>query len=85
MGIVHPVATVSSVDGGHILVLASQDRHLFQRCLQGVAIVRVARKAAHADHQALVQRRGQVDLAAEFMSRTRALPFGRSPAATFAQ
>ena len=45
-----------------------QDHDLVRCFLQGVAIARVARKAAHTDHKALVRRRGHADLAAELIA-----------------
>ena len=49
------MAAIAAVDDGQIGALVGQDFHLFQGFPQGVAIVGVARKAAHADHEALIQ------------------------------
>ena len=46
--------------------VAGRDFHLFQRRGQSMAVMEIARKAAHAGHEARVQRGGNVDLAAEF-------------------
>ena len=73
-GFVDPVAAVSTVDDGQLGALVGEDGHLFQRGTQGMAVTGVARKAPHADHEAFVQHGGNADLAAEFISRTRALP-----------
>ena len=68
------MAAIAAVDHCQRRALAGQDFHLLQRLGQGVAVVRVAGKAAHACDEALVQRGSDADLGAEFMSRTRALP-----------
>ena len=65
-GLVDAVAATTTVDDGGIRALAGQDLHLFQRCGEGMPVIGIARKAAHADHEALVQRGGNADLAAEF-------------------
>ena len=59
---------IATVDDGDVWALVGQNGHLFQRLLQGVAVVGVARKAAHADHEALVQRGGDADIAAELVA-----------------
>lgn len=66
-GLCFAVAAIAAVDDGPIGALISKDRHLLQFSLKGMAVLGVARKAAHADHKALVQRGGHTDLAAEFI------------------
>ena len=65
------VAAVSAVGDGERGALIGQDRHLFQRFLQCVAVVRVARKAAHVEHEALDQRRSDGHFAAELITDPR--------------
>jgi hypothetical protein len=67
-GRLNAVAAVSTIDDGEVGALIGEDGYLLQRLPQGVAVVRVARKAAHADHEAFVQRGGNADLAAEFIA-----------------
>jgi len=38
------MAAVAAIDEGHVRALIGQDLHLFQRLMQGVAVVRVARQ-----------------------------------------
>ncbi len=59
---------VTAVNDGQIGALVGQDRDLFEGFLQGVAVVRVAGNAAHADYEALVQCGGDADLAAELIA-----------------
>lgn len=66
-GSVLTVAAIAAVDDGEVGALVGQDRHLFQRLPQSVAVIGIARKAAHADDEALVQRGGDADLAAELI------------------
>ena len=70
-GLCFAVATVSAVDDGQIRALVGQDFHLFQRRAEGMAVVGIARKAAHTDHEALVQRGCHADLAAKFIADPR--------------
>ena len=49
------MTAIAAVADGEVGALVGQDFHLFQGFPQGVAIVGVARKAAHADHEALIQ------------------------------
>ena len=65
-GPVLAMAAIAAVDDGQIRALVGQDFHLFQRRAEGMAVVGIARKAAHADHKALVQRGCHADLAAKF-------------------
>ena len=74
-GLVDAVATISAVDYGEIGALVSQDLHLLPCRAECMAIIRVAGKAAHADNKALIQRRGDADLAAKFITHPR-LAFG---------
>ena len=67
----HAVAAITSVDDGQIRALVGQDFQLFQRRAEGVAVVGIARKAAHADDETLVQRRGNADLAAKLVTDPR--------------
>ena len=65
------MAAIAAVDDGEFGSLVGQDFHLFQRRAEGVAVIRVARKAAHADHEALVQRGCHADLAAKLVTDPR--------------
>lgn len=67
-GRLNAVTTVSPVDDSAVGALVGQDFHLFQRRAEGMAIVGIARKAAQADHEALVQRGRDADLAAELIA-----------------
>lgn len=67
-GSVLTVAAIAAVDDGEVGALVGQDRHLFQCLPQSVAVIGIARKAAHADDEALVQRGGDADLAAELIA-----------------
>lgn len=67
-GPVFIVTAIAAVDDGELGALVGEDFDLLQGFLQGVAIVGVARKAAHADHEAFVQRGGDTDLATEFIA-----------------
>ncbi len=67
-GFVLAMAAVSTVYDGQIGALVGQGCNLFEGLFQGVAVVGIARKAAHADHEALVQRGGDADLAAELIA-----------------
>jgi hypothetical protein len=69
------VAAISAADDGQIGALLGQDFRLFERRSEGVTVVWIARKAAHADDKARVQRGGHADLAAEFIAHPR-LAFG---------
>lgn len=69
------MAAIAAVDDGQIRALVGQDFHLFQCRAEGMAVVGIARKAAHADDEALVQRGCHADLAAEFIADPR-LAFG---------
>ncbi len=73
-GFVDTMAAIATVDDNKVGALVGQDFHLFERRTQGMAVIGIAWKAAHADHKAFVQGRRQTDLAAKLMSRTRALP-----------
>lgn len=70
-GLAFVMPPVTKIDDGKIGTLVCQDRHLLEGLLQGMAIVGVARKAAHADNEAFVQRGGDADLAAELIAHTR--------------
>lgn len=70
-GFVDAMATISAVDDGEVGLLVGQDFHLLQRRAKGMTIVRIARKAAHADDKALVQRCGNADLATKFITHQR--------------
>ena len=65
------MAAIAAVDDGQIRALVGQDFHLFHRRAEGMTVVGVARKAEHADHEALVQRGGDADLAAELIADAR--------------
>ena len=67
-GLAFVMPPVTAVDDGQIGTLVCQDRHLFEGLFQGVAIVGIARKAAHADNEAFVQRGGDADLAAKLIA-----------------
>jgi hypothetical protein len=58
---VSPCPRYPRVDDGEVGALVGQDGDLFQRGAQGVAVIGVARKTAHADDKALVQRGGDAD------------------------
>jgi hypothetical protein len=70
-GPVLTVAALAAVDDDEVGALVGQDRHLFQYLPQSVAVIGIARKAAHADDEALVQRGGDADLAAELVADPR--------------
>jgi hypothetical protein len=57
-GGLNTVVAVSAVDDGQIGALIRQYLHLLEGLFQGVAVVRVSGKAAHAGHEAFVQRGG---------------------------
>ncbi len=61
------MTAIARVDDGAVWALISQDLQLFKCRSEGVAVIRVASEAAHADHAALVQCRGDADLAAELV------------------
>lgn len=50
--------------------LVCQDRHLFEDLYEDMNVVRVARKAAHANHNAFVQYGSDADLAAKFIGHS---------------
>ncbi len=68
------MATIASIDDSQIGTFVGEDLDLSKRFPEGVTVVWIARKAAHTDHEALVQRGGHAHLAAKLMSRTRTLP-----------
>ncbi len=65
------MAAISTVDDTQIGVMFSQDLHLFECFLQGMAVVGIVRKAAHPNDEALVQRGGHAELAAELVTNAR--------------
>jgi len=65
------MAAIAAVDDGEVGAPVGQDLHLFEGFLQGMAVVGIAREAAHADDEALVQRGRHADLAAELMAHPR--------------
>jgi hypothetical protein len=69
-GCLNAMSAISAVDDGQIGTLVCQDRHLFEGLFQGVAVVRIASKAAHADHKALVQCGDDADLATKFIAHS---------------
>ncbi len=56
---------VAAINDGKRRAQICEDLDLAERSPQRVTVIRVARKAAHADHEAFVQRGGDADLAAE--------------------
>ena len=68
-GSVLAMAPIAVVDHSGIGALIGQDFDLFQRGAQGMTVVGISCKAAHADDEAPVQRGGHADLAAELMAR----------------
>lgn len=69
-GLAFVMPPVTAIDDGKIGTLVCQVRHLFEGLFQGMAIVGVARRAAHADNEAFVQRGADPDLAAELIVHT---------------
>ena len=65
------MSAVAAIDDGEVGVLVGQDGHLLQRRAQSVAVIGIARKAAHADHEPFVQRGRDADLAAKFIADPR--------------
>ena len=59
------MAAVAPINEGHVRAPVGQDFHLFQRLVQCVAVVRVARQRPHADDEATFGGRGDGDLRAE--------------------
>ena len=66
---------LATVDDGKARAAVCQVLHLFQRRGEGVAILGIAGKTAHANDETLVQHRGDADLAAELVAHPR-LTFG---------
>lgn len=62
------MTTISAVDDDQVRASVRQYLYLFKSPFQGVAVVRVPGKAAHADHNAFVQCGGDAGLAAKFMA-----------------
>ncbi|OLS51734.1 hypothetical protein BV392_06730 [Rhodovulum sulfidophilum] len=53
---------------------SGQDGDLFERLVEGVAIMGIARQGSHADDEAPVQGRGRADLAPEFVADAGLVP-----------
>ena len=64
------MAAIAAVDDHHFGLALGQDFHLLKRGIQRVAAIRIVREAAHADDKPLVERRGDADLAAEFIANS---------------
>jgi hypothetical protein len=64
------MAAVLTEDDYEIGALVRQYFHLLEGLFQGVAVVRVAGKAANADYNALVQCGGDLEFVAKFRSLT---------------
>ena len=75
VGRLHAMAAITAVDEGAAGAGIGQDLNLLERLAQSVAVVGVAGHRAHADDDAFAVGGRDRDLAAELVSRTRALPF----------
>jgi len=62
------MAAIAPIDEGHVRAPVGQDFHLFQRLVQGVAVVRVARHRSHAEDEAARRGDGDGDLRTELVA-----------------
>lgn len=71
LGLVDVMAAIAPVDDNQFGRALGRDFYLLKLGAQRVTAVRIARRSAHADDKALIERRGDADLAAEFIAHQR--------------
>ncbi len=69
LGVLDSVTFVAAIDDCTFGRMARHNRDLLQHLAKGVAIVGIARQGPHPDDEALLQRGGDADLAAELVAQ----------------